>query len=207
METASLLIRIRRPASVTSMTSVPGRTGSVPATVRALASAERDVGYAGTAAPGDPVVERRGALAEAGIRHREQQFLAQRHLGKALRRETSPVSSVWASSASASASTEAVDVLALGAAPGRCAAQEAGPLMRRRFHVLQHGQADHQVVPAAQADAAHAGAVASGEHADRVVGDLEADAAATAGGEEHVVALRGRSRRPPGGRPRPASSR
>ena len=57
--------------------------------------------------------------------------------------------------------------------------------------MAQHGEA-HHLVPAlalGEPDAADTGTVATGEHADIVLGGLEADAAAGAGGEEDIVAL------------------
>ena len=54
--------------------------------------------------------------------------------------------------------------------------------------MAQDGQA-HDLILLQQLDAAHAGTIATGEHANRFVGELEADAAAFAGCQQRVVAL------------------
>ena len=78
--------------------------------------------------------------------------------------------------------------------------QVGDALLRRRLDVAQHRQADDLVL-VQQPDAAHAGAVAPGEHAHLVVGQLEADAAARCGSPAARRRPRGRWRRRSGWSP------
>ena len=64
-------------------------------------------------------------------------------------------------------------------------------LFRRGLNMAQHRQAD-DLVAIQQLDAAHAGAVTAGENPHLVVGQLEANAPALAGRQQHVVALAAR---------------
>ena len=133
----------------------------------------------------------------------EEDLLRRLQLGEALRRQGDPRRRLLALG-SAGRRPPSSSVAAPPAS--RSGLQIGRTLGRRGLDMAQHGQADH-LVALHQPDAAHAGAVAPGEHPQHVVGHLEADAAALARWPAARRRPRGRSRRRSAGRPRRASWR